>query len=288
MYPNRLRFSHRRQSQIPKEDLLPDELPIQLREAIAAAAIYCSYNIVRTKELIRKTVLYLPRTYDWENGSVEDEIKALITECEWYLVFDVVEVIYADLIKKSPSSGITGAMLSFSKSMQPGKGAEFRELVNERLMVSGSVWKLSKVGGIVKKSDIQTYDLLSSISEKMEDSNPTALSEISKALDDLNRKPEPDYSGSVHHSMAALECLVIERFGRGKDAQMSDVIRRINFGKESAFWTAVEKLFVSSHALGRHVKEGKPPSPAQARFIAHTASAMIALINDLDDPTKTV
>lgn len=280
-----MRFSHRNSyQQQPEEKLAPEDLPTRLREAIAAAAIVCSYNTARTRNLIAKTLLCRPDKSNWSEEFVQEEIHELLSSCEWYLVLDAVEAVYAELIDRSPSSGPLDVMSNITKSMQPGKGIEFRRLVNERLMTSGAVWQLSETGDVIRTNDAPTHDLLSSISEKMKVDNPTALSEIAEALDDLKRKPEPDYSGSVQHSMAALECLAADKFGAPRETQMSQVIKRVNGGKFSKFWTAVEHLFTASHALGRHVQEGKLPAPAEARFIVHSACALIELISDLDDP----
>ena len=49
---------------------------------------------------------------------------------------------------------------------------------------------------------------LESARETLEKSNiPTSANEIKEAIRDLSRRPNPEITGSIQHSVAALECL---------------------------------------------------------------------------------
>ena len=57
-----------------------------------------------------------------------------------------------------------------------------------------------------------------------ESGRSTALDELQKAIMDLGRRPNPDKTGAITHSMAALECLA--RDISGAKEMLGDLIRK--------------------------------------------------------------
>jgi len=90
----------------------------------------------------------------------------------------------------------------------------------------------------------------------------TAREHLTQAREDLSRRPTPDFSGCVHHSIAALEAVARERSGDPK-ATLGDVVAR-HAGKlriRPPLDQAVTKLWgFSSEEGGRHGREGSEPT----------------------------
>ena len=94
----------------------------------------------------------------------------------------------------------------------------------------------------------------------------TAQQELHEALMDLSRRPDPDISGAIQHSMAALECVAREVTGNPR-ATLGEIIKRNPGLIPKPLDDAVAKAwgYASEHA--RHIREGRMPSYEEAELV---------------------
>lgn len=108
----------------------------------------------------------------------------------------------------------------------------------------------------------------------------TSQSEIKEAITDLSRRPIPEITGSIQHSLAALEC-VCREVTRDKKATLGTLINDHPNIVPKPLDDAIKKSGGSSEQ-GRHLQEGRHPSYEEAELLVHlSASLCVYLTNKL-------
>ncbi|MBQ3628649.1 MAG: hypothetical protein II947_06440, partial [Bacteroidaceae bacterium] len=114
----------------------------------------------------------------------------------------------------------------------------------------------------------------------------TSANEIKEAIKDLSKKPEPDITGSIQHSVAALECVARKIVG-SKDTlgklinDNPDIVPRPTD-------EIVSKIFGYASEWGRHLKEGRNPDYEEAELIVHLSASFCSYLSKKHFPkTKT-
>lgn len=93
-----------------------------------------------------------------------------------------------------------------------------------------------------------------------------ACAEITEAMRDLVRSPQPDFSGAVQHAVAGLECAARAVTGRRND--LGKLLREFSseLGFESSYASKLERnVWSQGSQKGRHLSEGNAPSEREAR-----------------------
>ena len=101
----------------------------------------------------------------------------------------------------------------------------------------------------------------------------TAAKEIHEALADLSRRPKPDATGAVQHAMAALECAAGDVTGDAR-ATLGEIIKKNPGLFQPPLDQAMEKVWGYTSQWGRHLREGREPSPEEAELVVGLASVM--------------
>lgn len=113
----------------------------------------------------------------------------------WYRVYDFVEYLYDQLIIRSWDEELTERWSKF---------------VNELFLEKGVGWRLQE-GQLERLGGNGFQEAVDGARAALcGDKHRTAHAEISEALKDLSRRPDPDLTGAVQHAMAALECTARE------------------------------------------------------------------------------
>jgi hypothetical protein len=111
----------------------------------------------------------------------------------------------------------------------------------------------------------------------------TAQNELHEAIRDLSRRPNPDITGAMQHSMAALECVARKVCGEGK-ATLGEIIKRYNGIIPRPLDGAISKAWGYASENARHVSEGKAPTFEEAELIVGiVASLSTYLAKKLDE-----
>lgn len=102
----------------------------------------------------------------------------------------------------------------------------------------------------------------------------TSQSEIKEAITDLSRRPIPEITGSIQHSLAALEC-VCREVTRDKKATLGTLINDHPNIVPKPLDDAIKKIWGAS-------EQGRHPSYEEAELLVYlSASLCVYLTNKL-------
>lgn len=150
------------------------------------------------------------KTFKGTDGNWGDDFKwneaiDKLRSASWPLVYDVAEALFAHM------------------STQEMKQT-YASNLNSYFMMNGYGWKFDNGKILYRGSDTADASYQAAIDALV--AHPTAKTELTNALHDLSRRPEPDLSGTVHHALAAAECLVRDIFN-APAATLGDIVKRI-------------------------------------------------------------
>lgn len=186
---------------------------------------------------------------NWGPDNIDREVRSLLTDCPWYYIYDLIEVVAHHLENDSYRE----------------YGADFQEEINEFFLMRGVGWKLEQ-GKIIFRGD-EGLDRVLAVAVATENSNGflTASKELHEAIKDLSRRPSPDVTGAIQHAMASLEC-VARDLTNSKETLGTWIKRnRTTFPSPLAETTEMLWGYASNH--GRHLKEAEEASLEEAEFI---------------------
>lgn len=135
-------------------------------------------------------------------------------------------------------------------------------------------------GQIVYRGDRPFEQAVASARLALEQSKrSTAQNEVAEALRDLSRRPSPDRTGALQHSMAALECVARDISGDPKPTL--GTLLSTHGGKLAIprpLDTAVEKAWGYASEVGRHLREGREPSAEEAELVTTVCAAVVTYL----------
>ena len=227
------------------------DAPYDLRGVLVELAYGCGFRPKSLRSLVCRVLLKRPDPNNWsEYPNIDYEVRELLDNCDWYRVYDVAEALYQKM-SEAPYS------------YDPEK---FQTELNAYFIENGIGWQLTdgriEVRGPealqeameTAKSALNSYEL------------KTAQQELHEALMDLSRRPEPDISGAVQHSMAALECVAREIAGNPR-ATLGEIIKRESGLIPKPLDGAVVKAWGYASEYARHIREGRESSYEEAELV---------------------
>lgn len=229
----------------------PEELRVHLLET--AREIGLSPSALR--RIICRVLRRRPDAYNWsEYPNVWNEVQELVYNCEWFRVYDIVEAIYQHLAEYDLAAD------------------RFEEAINDYFHEDGVGWQLAE--GKILVRGAESFDLAVRTAEQvlLGTGRATARNEIHEALLDLSRRPVPDLSGSLHHAMAALECVAREIAGDPK-ATLGKILDRTPGLIPRPLDEALSKMWGYASQVGRHVQEGRTPSREETELVVGVVAA---------------
>lgn len=243
---------------VESEITVRQNAPYELRGVVVQLAYACGFRPEGLRKLVCRVLKKRPDPNNWsEYPNIDHEIHKLIDECEWYQVYDVIEGI-AERMRETP----------YSYEME-----KFENELNDYFLENGIGWKL--VEGKIEVRGSETFEQTVHAAETQLETKGlgTARNELHEALRDLSRRPTPDITGAIQHSMAALECVAREVCGDEK-ATLGDILKRYPDIIPRPLDEAVSKAwgFASEHA--RHIREGREPTFEEAELVVGVASAI--------------
>jgi len=96
-------------------------------------------------------------------------------------------------------------------------------------------------------------------------------------LQDLSRRPEPDLTGAIQHSMAALECVARDFCGDSKTT-LGELLKHYPEILPKPLDVAAEKVWGYASEMGRHIREGRVPKREEVEFIVGLAATVATYI----------
>ena len=215
-----------------------------------------SYKTIRN--IVCTCTMTAPDRGNWgENEFMKQEIISTIEQCPWNNVYDILERVYSQIYDQT-------------------KRKDYEQHVNEFFQQKGIGWKM-KDGLIEFRGDDTFEEEIQSTSDILAKSGlKTSASEIKEAIADLSHKPNPDITGAIQHSMAALECVAREVCGSKET--LGQLIKHNTDIVPSPLNNVISTLFGYASENGRHLKEGKMPNQDEAELIVHLSASLCSYL----------
>lgn len=195
-----------------------------------------------------------PDRNNWsEYPNIDHEVEDHLENCDWYFVYDIIEAII--------------------QSLNTQQRKTFTEQVNEYFVANGIGWKV--VNGLIETRGDEVFETaVKTVVTVLETAKlQTAKTEIREALKDLSRRPEPDITGAIQHSLACLECVAREVAG-DKKATLGELIKKHPNIVPRPLDAAIEKVWGFTSEQGRHLREGDAPEYLEAELVVELSAAI--------------
>lgn len=195
-----------------KQITVRHDAPHALRGVLIDIAYDAGFSPKDLRPVVCRTLRKRSDPNNWsEYPNIDNEIHSLLDDCEWYQVYDVIEEIYRVA----------------SQSMYGEAANKFEEEINSYFRIEGIGWRL-RAGKIEVRGEEGFESSVRNAYSVIEQSGlNTASNEMHEALTDLSRRPKPDVTGAIQHSMAALECVAREICGDRK-AAIGDILKKFS------------------------------------------------------------
>lgn len=236
-----------------KEITVREDAPEALRNYLRVAFYDLDKKPSDLLQIVCKA-LKVPPEGNWtEFPSIDDEIKGLLENCEWFYIYDIIELTIAKLK--------TVDVENFSSEL------------NEYFIINGIGWKIVN-GQIETRGDELFETSVKRAVEVLATANlNTAKTEIKEAINDLSRRPHPDLTGAIQHSLACLECVTRE-FTGDLNSTIGALIKKFPGVIPSPLDQAVTKIWGFSSEQGRHLREGQEPEYLEVELVVEVSAAI--------------
>ncbi|MRG47013.1 hypothetical protein GFS24_17960 [Chitinophaga sp. SYP-B3965] len=245
------RFGH---SQNDKEITVREDAPQSLREFLIMTLYHFDYTPFFLRDVICKVLRVAPDRNNWTDyPNIDGEVHNLIENCDWYKIYDIIE--------------------AFARQIKEEKKQLFHDDLNDFFRTNGIGWKLEN--GLIQMRGDETFETaIKKVESTLEDAKlKTAKSEIKEAIADLSRRPNPDITGAIQHSLASLECVCREVSGK-KNATLGDIMKIAGTIIPTPLDQVISKIWGYSSEQGRHLKEGKEPEYLEAELVVELSATI--------------
>ncbi|ACM21206.1 hypothetical protein Geob_2862 [Geotalea daltonii FRC-32] len=254
------RFGYRQASEA--EITVREDAPHELRGVVIQVAYQCGFGPSNLRSLLCGILRKRPDTSNWsEYPNIDREVRELIDNCEWFRVYDVIE-------------GIAQCMNETPFSYAPEK---FQYEMNEYFIENGIGWKLTEAGIEIRGPATFEQTFHNAVEQLQGSGFFVAKNELKESLHDLSRRPVPDITGAIQHSMAAMECVAREACG-DKKATLGDIMKRYAGLIPRPLDDAVSKAWGFASENARHLRETSNPSFDEAELIVGMSCAIASYL----------
>src|SRR5574338_667404 len=260
-------FSKRnRYSGIGKKIAIWEDAPEGLRFAVLETARELDWGPSSLWNIVSRVLRVRPDPGNWsEYPNVWGEVQELVYGCDWFKVYDIIEAIYA-------------AMLRNDREHDANDAKKFAAEINSYFIEEGIGWQLVD-GQVVTRGTEAFENVVNAAARALKDSGrPTAASHIHEALQDLSRRPKADLPGAIYHAMAALEAVARNLSGDSK-ATLGEVLKRHPNLLPKPLDTALSQVWGYASNEARHVKEGRDPEREQAELVVGLAAVVATYLS---------
>lgn len=232
------------------------DAPDGLRYAVIQNAYDCGPSYSEIRFVVCRVLLSAPDPNNWsEVPNIRDEVFYEVRHCDWYKVYDVAEALLAHI---EDTRGYESAV-------------QFAQAMNDFFLGAGIGWQFAPNEGIVYRGD-ETFQVATAeaATTLVATGRRNAATEIEEAIRDISRRPDPDITGAVSHSMAAVECVAQDVLNSKQT--LGQIVWKLNLPKPLD--EAVNKLFGFASQHGRHVSEQSRPAPEDAELLVQVSCAV--------------
>lgn len=232
-----------------------EDAPEGLRFAIPLIAQDAGMSPGAMRKIICAVLLVRPDPSNWsEYPNIWDEVNGLIEDCPWFKVYDIAEAIHAAF------------------AAQYSDGADIlQDRLNGYFRENGIGWQMADGRIVYRGSEAFTETTREAAAVLMQTGRSAAANEIHEALADISRRPKPDVTGAIQHSIAALECTARDVTGE-PNLTLGRLVSRLALSPPMDI--AVEKLWGYASERARHIREGQAVSSEEAELVVSVACAV--------------
>lgn len=235
------------------EITIREDAPDDLRFAVAQIAVNAGMRPSQIRDVVCTVLFVAPDRNNWSDyPNIWDEVQWLLEKCEWFKVYDIAERLHSNLHYQEAD--------------------QFRDELNRFFREKGIGWELKNDEGIVFRGSAPfTAVTVNAVEALTATGRSNAASEIREALRDISRRPEPDRTGAIQHSIAALEC-VARDIANEPGLTLGRLVPRL--GLPRPLDEAVEKLWGFASDRARHIREGQQLTDDEAELVVSVACAV--------------
>lgn len=247
-------FSDRYGYKPPEPEItVREDAPDDLRYAVAQIAVNAGLAPSQIRDVVCSVLFAAPDRNNWsEYPNIWDEVRWRLEDCEWFKVYDITERLH--------------------RTLHYQQADQFRDELNRLFHEKGIGWELKDHEGIVYRGSAPfTAATADAVEALTATGRLNAASEIREALRDISRRPTPDRTGAIQHSIAALEC-VARDVANQPGLTLGRLLPRL--GLPRPLDEAVEKLWGFASERARHVKEGQQLGDHEAELVVSVACAV--------------
>ncbi|RWX44895.1 hypothetical protein H206_01252 [Candidatus Electrothrix aarhusensis] len=239
------------------EITIREDVPQEFRDFLIQLLYDIGFTSTKLREIFCRVLRKSPDNSNWSEPYIDSEVRRLLRECEWFKVYDILERIL-QVIEEQPYNF---------------KGEELRTEISNFFIEEGYGWKISK--SLIEMRSNESFEVVvqSAKNNLSKCQHTTANNELHEAIKDLSRRPSPDSTGAIQHSMASLECVAREITGDRK-LTLGEIIKKNKNLIPKPLDQAVEKTWGFASEYGRHLKEGREPSFQEAELIVGICSSV--------------
>ena len=218
-----------------------NDAPAELREAIPSLAYRLGMSPHDLRNELCKVLLKSPCEENWGAQYIQHENKHLMKDANWYQVYDIAEALY-------------NRISSQKNQASDQLATEFQSELNSFFLAKGIGWAMRD--GMIERRGGEVFDYtIHKVPPLLEaEGYPRAAGEMREAIKDISRRPAPDITGAIQHSIAALETVAREVTGE-RNATLGKLIPKLELLPPLDI--AIEKLWGFASDRARHIREGK-------------------------------
>lgn len=249
------RFSKRFGHSIKEKPIeIREDAPQELREFIIQLIYEFGYQPSFLRGVICRVLRKSPDRGNWsEYPNIDYEVNQLMEESDWFYIYDIIE--------------------AFANRIEGKYKASFHEELNDYFKANGIGWKLHNEQ-IETRGDLVFEGAVEKVENTLEKVGlKTAQTEIKEAISDLSRRPEPDITGAIQHSLACLECVCREATG-DKKATLGDLMKKYSDIVPKPLDKSISFIWGFSSEQGRHLREGRDPEYIEAELLVELSSTV--------------
>lgn len=238
-----------------------EDAPYELREFVVQLAYDCGYGPKTLRSIFCSALRKSPDNNNWSDfPNVDSEVRGLISDCQWYKVYDLIEKII-EYVNDERNAYSTYDV------------EKFRNELNEYFLENGIGWTLVEDSIETRGPQHFQESVKNSIESLQNAGFSTAHNELQEALHDLSRRPNPDITGAIHHAMGGLESTARKVCANDK-MTLGELIKKNPQIFPRPLDEAVTKAWGYASESGRHIKEGGTASHEEALLIVGLASTL--------------
>lgn len=227
-----------------------NDAPLDFRATLVELAYAYGLTPNDLRQLVCRQLHVRPDPSNWSPfPNIDTEVRRLIEGCRWYKVYDILEELVVRIPFRSAESNAD----------------EFQHEVNDVFISLGIGWKL--VNGLMTYRGPEGLDKVLAVAVATEASqgHNTAANELHEAIKDMSRRPHPDPTGAIQHSIASLEC--VARDVSGSKETLGRWLRSHPNAFPKPLGEYVEKIWGFASEHGRHLVESGEPTMDEAELV---------------------